>query len=179
MHSARTSTTHRPPVAASVIAEDTRIEVVDPLPIQPVWWDEGLKPVDHPPRAEGTPQARAIVLPAAAGRRTILVSSAASTDPDTDVAAEALSVLDDASSSFDALREQHVKWWHAYWARTFVHLHSEDGLADYFERIRHAAPLLRGMRLARRCPVTPGLRAQLSDQRRQPSARHPDLALDR
>ena len=123
-------------VAASVIAEDTRIEVVDPLPIQPVWWDEGLKPVDHPPRAEGTPQARAIVLPAAAGRRTILVSSAASTDPDTDVAAEALSVLDDASSSFDALREQHVKWWHAYWARTFVHLHSEDGLADYFERIR-------------------------------------------
>ncbi len=123
-------------VAASAIADNTHIQEAEPLPIQPVWWDEGLKPVDHPPRTEGSPQARAIVLPAATGRRTILVSSAASADPDTDVVADALSLLDDASHSYDALRQQHVEWWHAYWSRTFVHLHSEDGLADYFERIR-------------------------------------------
>lgn len=123
-------------VAASAIADDKCIEEAEPLLIQPVWWDEGLKPVDLPSRTEGSPQARAIVLPAATGRRTFLISSAASQEPDSDVVTDALSILDDAPSSYDALREQHVEWWHAYWSRTFVHLHSEDGLADYFERIR-------------------------------------------
>lgn len=123
-------------VAACAVADDTHIEDAEPLPIQPLWWDEGLKRVDHSPRTEGTPQARAIVLPAETGKRTILVSSAASREPDTDATADALAVLDETSSSYDALRKQHVDWWHAYWSRTFIHLHSEDGLADYFERIR-------------------------------------------
>ena len=39
--------------------------------------------------------------------------------------------------SFDALLEEHTRWWHEFWQRTFVHITSQDGVADFMERVRN------------------------------------------
>ena len=119
-------------LAVGVLDAATCIEQAAPL-----WFDDAPKPLDAPLQTRGAPQARAICIPAAAGKRTILVSSAASTASERDVGGAALALLDAASSTSHAeLRRQHLRWWHAFWERTFVHLSSADGLADFMERVR-------------------------------------------
>ena len=41
-----------------------------------------------------------------------------------------------ADSSYDALRRVHTEWWHDFWARTFVHLGSADGVAEFMAHMR-------------------------------------------
>ena len=123
-------------------------------------WDEKPLGITNEREAvrKGRPGARTLVLPAAAGPRTVLLSSAAATGPDTggtggraletlDAAAtgpdfggtggKALELLDaGAGLSWEELRAEHREWWHRFWSRSFVHLTSADGFADYLERVR-------------------------------------------
>jgi len=68
------------------------------------------------------------------GSFTILIASAASFDRKEDVIASALKQLEAAASKgFDGLLESNKKWWHDFWARAFIHLHSADDVADFIE----------------------------------------------
>ena len=79
-----------------------------------------------------------IGVPAASGKRLMLISSAASWDPDTDLVAAAGALLDGAAGqTYADLRAAHTPWWAAFWSRTFVHLTSDDGVADFMERVRN------------------------------------------
>ncbi len=69
------------------------------------------------------------------GNFTILIGSASSFDPDQDVAALALKEVDAAEAAgFDGLLTSNKSWWHDFWSKSFVDLHSEDGVADYIEQ---------------------------------------------
>ena len=69
------------------------------------------------------------------GRFTILIGTASSFDPKEDVEVQALNELEAAETrSFEGLLEGNKAWWHDYWSKAFVHLHSEDGKADYVEQ---------------------------------------------
>ena len=69
------------------------------------------------------------------GAFTILMGSAASFDPTEDVMATALKQLEAAQAKgLAALLADNKKWWHEYWSRAFVHLHSADGVAEEIER---------------------------------------------
>jgi hypothetical protein len=69
------------------------------------------------------------------GPFTILIASAAGFDRNQDLAALALARLAAAvSEGFDGLAESNRAWWHDFWGRSFIHLHSEDGIADDVER---------------------------------------------
>ncbi len=69
------------------------------------------------------------------GTFTLLIASAATFDPKEDIAAKALRHLDAAASkTFDALLESNQTWWHDFWSKAFIHLHSADGAADYIEQ---------------------------------------------
>jgi len=68
------------------------------------------------------------------GSFTILIASAASFDRKEDVIASALDQLDAAAAKgYDGLFEENKKWWHDFWSKSFIHLHSDDGVADYIE----------------------------------------------
>ncbi len=68
------------------------------------------------------------------GKFTTLIGSASSYDPREDVEARALKQLDAAEvRHFDELLADNQKWWGEYWAKSFIHLHSADGLADAIE----------------------------------------------
>ncbi len=66
---------------------------------------------------------------------TILVSSAASFDPDFDVVKKAIQQLDKAESEgYEAVLESSKEWWHSYWEKSLVQLNSDDGVAAYIEK---------------------------------------------
>ena len=68
------------------------------------------------------------------GTFTTLMASAASYDPKADVAGLALQQLDAAAGrQFDDLLGDNRRWWSDYWSKSFVHLHSADGVADDIE----------------------------------------------
>jgi hypothetical protein len=72
-----------------------------------------------------------LTAPAAKGKATVLLASAATLDANEDVAATALRTLDAAAAKrFADLAADAARWWHAYWARGSVALHSPDGTAD-------------------------------------------------
>ncbi|MCU0918021.1 MAG: DUF5703 domain-containing protein, partial [Planctomycetes bacterium] len=80
---------------------------------------------------------REIQLVADAGRGafTIFIASAASFDPKQDLVAAALGRLAVAQDKgYAALAESNKTWWHDFWSRGFVRLHSADGVADEIER---------------------------------------------
>lgn len=80
---------------------------------------------------------QSIHIPAESGKRLILVSSAASWDPDTDLVAAVRGLLDGCAGQTSAdLRAAHVPWWADFWSRTFVHLRSDDGVADFMACLR-------------------------------------------
>ena len=69
------------------------------------------------------------------GSFTILMASAASFKRDDDVIALALAQLEAAQArGYAGLAESNGKWWRDFWARSFVHLHSADNVADDIER---------------------------------------------
>ena len=68
------------------------------------------------------------------GKFTILIASAASFDRNEDVVASALGKLRAAAvKGFDGLLESNKKWWHNFWEKSFIHLNSADGTADFIE----------------------------------------------
>jgi len=73
-----------------------------------------------------------------AGAFTILAASAASFDRNEDVLAAAFRQLAAAKSKGAvALAQETRDWWHGFWSRSFVHLHSPDGTADFVEQNYH------------------------------------------
>lgn len=69
------------------------------------------------------------------GKFTILISSAASFDPQQDVGALSLKGLEAAEAEgFNRLQSQTAKWWHDFWAQGFVYMHSGEGQADFVEQ---------------------------------------------
>jgi hypothetical protein len=73
-----------------------------------------------------------IVSPAERGRVVILIASAATLDAGQDVGAAALANLDAAAAqSFDDLAGDNAEWWHGFWQRGTMALHSADGVAEY------------------------------------------------
>ena len=65
---------------------------------------------------------------------TILIASAAGFDPEKDIAASALGQLQAAANEgYTGLFESNKQWWHDFWAKSFIHLHSTDGIADDIE----------------------------------------------
>lgn len=83
-------------------------------------------------------KARTIVAPAKGGKRTIFLSSAASFVPEADVGKKAIELLCSVRKrSYDDLFAEHTRWWSDFWSRTFVHLSSDDGVANFMERVRN------------------------------------------
>ncbi|HWB82711.1 MAG TPA: hypothetical protein VG675_01140 [Bryobacteraceae bacterium] len=69
------------------------------------------------------------------GRFTILIASAATFDPKQDVVALAQKELDAAAAKgFDQLLAGNRTFWHDFWSKGFIHLHSDDGEADFVEK---------------------------------------------
>ena len=69
---------------------------------------------------------------------TIMVASAAAMEPSEDVAAAAFRLLDAASAqSMVELERQSQQWWHDFWAKGAVELHSQDGTAELIQRNYH------------------------------------------
>lgn len=68
------------------------------------------------------------------GRFTILISSAASFDSGKAVGELALDELQVAEAKgFSHLQAETARWWHDFWRRGFVQMHSADGQADFVE----------------------------------------------
>ncbi len=84
-----------------------------------------------------TPNESEIRLTAEAGRGsfTILIASAASFDPKEDIVAAALWQLAAAEKKgYAGLVQSNKTWWHDFWSKGFVCLHSADGVADFVEQ---------------------------------------------
>jgi len=70
-----------------------------------------------------------------AGSLTILIASSASFERNDDIIGAALAKLDAAAAEgYDGLVKSNKSWWHDFWTRAFVHLHSDDGEADIVEQ---------------------------------------------
>lgn len=84
-----------------------------------------------------TETSQTFVVPAKAGVTRILIGSAASMDKKVDVVAGAATpIAAAAGQTTDALRKAHQAWWHSFWGRSFVHLTSADGMAEFMEQVR-------------------------------------------
>jgi hypothetical protein len=69
------------------------------------------------------------------GKFTILIASAASFKRDENVGATALGNLEAASAKgIDGLAADTQSWWHDFWSKGFVYMHSADGQADFVEQ---------------------------------------------
>src|SRR5262245_56157053 len=69
------------------------------------------------------------------GQIGVLIARAASFDPKEDVVASGLDQVESAArKGWLALAKETSDWWSDFWARGFVHLHSDDGVADYVEQ---------------------------------------------
>lgn len=69
------------------------------------------------------------------GALTVLIASTASFSRGEDVATTALAQLAAAEkNNLSTLEAANQKWWHEFWSKSFVQLHSADGVADAAER---------------------------------------------
>ncbi len=69
------------------------------------------------------------------GSFPILIASAASFDPKEDIITAALQQLAAAEKKgYAALAESNKSWWHDFWSKGYVRLHSADGVADSIEQ---------------------------------------------
>jgi len=74
----------------------------------------------------------------AAPRFVAYAAFAATRDPRADVAAEAMGKLAELRRrGLAAVRQAHEAAWAAFWAKSILHLHSADGVADYLENLWH------------------------------------------
>ena len=68
----------------------------------------------------------------------VLIASAATLDAKEDIVAATLRSLDAAAAKhFAGLAADTAAWWHAFWARGSLALHSADGVADYVAENYH------------------------------------------
>lgn len=68
------------------------------------------------------------------GRFAVLISSAASFDPNKDVGSSAMSELKAAETKgFETLRTETADWWREFWRQGFVYMHGDTGQADFVE----------------------------------------------
>ena len=70
----------------------------------------------------------------AAGSFVVLIASCASFDAKEDIAASAMDNLAAVPENFPDLLADNRKWWHHFWSRGYVQLHSSDGQAQFVER---------------------------------------------
>jgi hypothetical protein len=76
-----------------------------------------------------------LVVEPGSGSFTVFISSAASFDKTEKIAGAALSQLDAAmAKGLASLLESNKAWWHDFWSKSFVYLHSTDGVADSIEQ---------------------------------------------
>jgi hypothetical protein len=69
------------------------------------------------------------------GRFTILISSAADFDPKKDIGGLAIDELAATSGKgFNVIQNETASWWHKFWPKSFVYMHSADGQADFVEQ---------------------------------------------
>ena len=95
-----------------------------------------------------------LLAPAARGRATVLIASAASLDPKEDVVAAALAALDAATpKSFVGLAAETAQWWRDFWRRGSVDLRSPDGTAEYIADNYHYFLYLMGATSRGKFPV--------------------------
>ena len=68
-----------------------------------------------------------------AGKFMILIASAATFDRQQDVAELAMKELDTAKAKgdFETLMSENASWWHDFWAKGYVTMHSTDAQADF------------------------------------------------
>ena len=77
-----------------------------------------------------------LTLPARKGVFTVLIGSAATFDRKQDVAAAAVAELKAAAANgYQGLFRANRTWWHEFWAKSSVRLHSKDGTAERLEQI--------------------------------------------
>jgi hypothetical protein len=66
---------------------------------------------------------------------SVFMASAASFDPNEDLIATASQKIEAAASKgFDNLLKSNQQWWSDFWKKSFIHLHSDDGEADFIEK---------------------------------------------
>ena len=76
-----------------------------------------------------------IVLPAGNEKFTVFISSGATFDREADVVAGTTEKLEIAMKhEFDKLLLDNQVWWREFWSKSYVHLHSKDGIADMIEK---------------------------------------------
>jgi hypothetical protein len=93
----------------------------------------GLDDQDESITSDYNHQARMLVTSARA--YTIAVSSAATFDTSADVVAAASDLLDGIKSvDVKGAIDRHTRWWRNFWSKSYIHLTSEDGKADFIER---------------------------------------------
>ena len=88
-------------------------------------------------------RSRSVLAPAKRGKRLIFIASAALLGSDNAAGKNtagdmALSLLKAVGQcSYEHSLEQHLRWWHDFWARTFVRLRSKDGSAEAAQNVRY------------------------------------------
>jgi hypothetical protein len=66
---------------------------------------------------------------------TIFISSASTFNKNEDILSEAREQLDDAiGKGFNTILGSNLKWWSTFWDKSYVHLHSTDGEADFVQK---------------------------------------------
>lgn len=69
---------------------------------------------------------------------TFLIASAMTMERDQEVAPLAVSQLEEvAGQDVERLATESQSWWHEFWSRGFLELHSQDGTADYVQQSYH------------------------------------------
>jgi hypothetical protein len=99
----------------------------------------------------------------------ILAASASTLDGVTDVAGQALSALArTASKTRTVLVAAQGEWWQSFWSRSFVALHSEDGVADYLSHLYYLNLYLMASSSRGRFPTKFNNSLWLAEQDRRP-----------
>ncbi len=76
-----------------------------------------------------------LLVPPGQREATFFISSAAASGQQPDPAAAALAQVDAAAAQGHAALERATEeWWHGFWSRGYLALHSADGVADYVEQ---------------------------------------------
>jgi len=66
---------------------------------------------------------------------TILISTSANFNKHEDIISEAVAKLEMAGKlGFEKMFSETQVWWKSFWQKSFLHLHSSDGVADFLER---------------------------------------------
>ena len=69
------------------------------------------------------------------GTFTVLLSSASNFDIEEDINSKALAELNNAIPVGEiGLKKSTQEWWHNFWSNSFIHMSSDEGVAEYVEK---------------------------------------------